>query len=229
MRQRLNNNAGSLALLALIVSLLGTGAVGANAVGVLVGSKQIRNGSILTQDIHKSAVKSSDIGPAAVQSTDVEDGAIDSTDIGNGEVEPQDVTMPDPAQLKESDVATFVPTVDFALLDIVGSYSKDDPTSVLEVDWTGSVEGHNGGEASGCVFQLRVDGQPPAGGGGEIFGKGLTSASASALFPGLAAGPHQVEIWARKVLPNTGMGDSCTVGPAEAGIKQTVVVSELVV
>jgi hypothetical protein len=96
------------------------------------------------------------------------------------------------------------------------------------VDWTGSVEGHNGGETSGCVFQIRVDGQPSAAGAGEVFGKGLTSVSASALFTGLAAGPHKIEIWARMVV-DTSAGNSCTVGPAAAGIGQTVVVSEQVV
>ena len=239
------NYANVAATVALVVALTGTTAM---ATGVIVTSKQIKNGSILTQDIHKNAVKTSDIGQAAVGSADIKNesvagsdigdgqvgsadigtGQIDSTDIGNGQVTPQDVTMPDPEQLKETDIASITPTLNFALVDAVGSYTKEDPTSSLEVDWTGSVLGENGGEVSGCVFQLRVDGQPPQGGGGEVFGKGITSVSASALFPGLPAGAHQIEIWAKMVV-DTPAGDKCTVGPAAAGIGQTVVVSEQVI
>src|ERR1044072_1227515 len=75
--------------LALVVALTG---VGAQASGVFVTSKQIRNGTILSQDIHKSAVKSSDLG----------NGTVKSEDIGSGQVEPQDVTMPSPEQIQEA-------------------------------------------------------------------------------------------------------------------------------
>jgi hypothetical protein len=203
------------ATLALVIALSG---IGTALAGVIVGSKQIKNGSILSRDIHK----------AGVRSTDVKNGTIGSADIGDGDVQPQDVTMPSPAQIKDSDVAAIVPTLDFALVETVGSYAKEDPNSILEVDWTGSVRGENGGEQSGCVFQLRVDGQPAPGGAGEVFGRGLTSVSASALFSGLPAGPHQIEIWARMTI-NAAMGNSCMVGPAAAGVAQTIVVSEQVI
>jgi hypothetical protein len=223
------NYANVVATLALVIALTSAGAM---AGSVFVTSKQIRNGSILTQDIHKGAVKTSDIGTSAVGSSDIKSDAVQSSDIGTGQVTPQDVTMPDPEQLREQDVATSNPTMAFAKLDDVGSYTKEDPTSTLEVDWTGSVEGHNGGEVSGCVFQIRVDGQPAQGGGGEVFGQGITSVAAAALFGGLGTGPHQIEIWARLAAQEPGMGgkfDSCTVGPAAADIAQTVVVSEQVI
>jgi len=225
------------------------------ATGVLVTSKQIKNGSILTQDIHKNAVTDKSIGSNAVTSTDIKNdavgaedigagqvdseaigtGQVSSSDIGNGQVTPQDVTMPGPEQIKDSDVAKLAPaSLAFQRLDEVGSYTKEDPDSALQVEWTGSVDGHNEGEASGCVFQLRVDGQPPQGGGGEVFGLGVVSIADSALFSGLGSGPHAIEIWARLAqFEPTPMGgpnaNSCTVGPAAAGISQTIVVSELVI
>lgn len=234
--------------MALVLSIAALCVGGAMASGVLVTSKQIKNGSILTQDLHANVVKdktlaansvtSSDIGADQVTAPDIGVGQVDSEAIGNGEVSsadigsgqvtPQDMNMPDPSQLKDGDVAVLAtPTLEFQKVDDVGSYTKEDPSSDLEVDWTGSVRGENGGEASGCVFQLRVDGQPAPNGGGEVFAKGLTSVSSTALFGALPTGQHAVEIWARITIA-TGMGNSCTVGPAAAGIGQTVVVSEQV-
>ncbi len=226
--KKLNEYSGVLALAALVASVAALCVGGAVAGSVLVGSKQIRNGSILTQDIHKAAVKASDIGTGAVRSADLQNGAVQSADIGNDQVEPANLDVPPPAQLKDSGVASITPTLSFARVDVVGIYSKEDPASVLEVDWTGSVRGENGGEASGCVFQLRVDGQPAPAGGGEVFARGLASVSAAALFPGLGPGPHQIEVWARMTI-DTPSGNNCTVGPAAAGVGQTVVVSEQVV
>lgn len=244
--------------LALVVAIAALCVGGAMASGVLVTSKQIKNGSILTQDLHKNAVKGKDIaensvgsseigagqvtapdigadqvtapaiGAGQVDSEAIGNGDVSSADIGNGQVQPQDVTMPEPEQLKDGDTAVLAaPTLEFQKVDDVGTYLKEDAESELEVDWTGSVKGENGGEASGCVFQLRVDGQPAPNAGGEVFGKGLTSVSATALFGPLPVGGHAVEIWARITIA-TGMGNSCTVGPAAAGIGQTVVVSEQV-
>jgi hypothetical protein len=215
--------------LALVFALAALCVGGAMATGVIVTSKQIKNGSILTQDIHKSAVKSTDIGTSAIHSTDIKNGAVDSADIGNGEVTPIDVTMPNPEQIKEAGGSVANPSMAFAKADDVGGFIKEDPSAVVEIDWTGSVEGHNGGEVSGCVFQLRIDGLPAPSGGGEVFGKGITSVAATALFPTIPTGPHQVEIWARLAAQEAGMGgafDSCTVGPPAAGIGQTIVITE---
>jgi hypothetical protein len=244
--------------MALVIAIAALCVGGALAGGVLVTSKQIKNGSILTQDLHKNSVKGKDIATDSVTSSDIGadqvtapdigadqvtseaigagqvnseaigNGDVSSADIGNGQVGPQDVNMPDPSQLKDEDVAVLAaPTLEFQKVDDVGTYTKEDATSDLEVDWTGSVKGENGGEASGCVFQLRVDGQPAPSGGGEVFAKGLTSVSATALFGQLPTGAHAIEIWARVTIA-TSMGNSCIVGPAAAGIGQTVVVSEQV-
>jgi hypothetical protein len=185
------------ATLALVLAV-GTG--GAYADQILVGSKQIRNGSILSQDIHKDGVKSSD--------------------IDNGTVHPADVTMPPPDQLQESDTASAQVGTDFQLVDVVGTYDKQDPTSTLEVDWTGTAVG------TPCWFQIRVDGQPSGTTGGDVYANGgiPISVSATALFEGLPTGSHQIEVWARA--PST---RSCVVGPAAAELGQTFVVSEQVV
>jgi hypothetical protein len=216
------------ATVALVVALVGV--PGVTAGGLLVTSKQIKNNSITSKDLRKSAVKTSDIGTNAVRSADIQTGAVESADIGEGEVTPGDVTMPDPTQIKFNGTATIEPQpgqLDFQKVVDLGSYAKVDPASALEVTWTGSVEGRNGGEVSGCVFQLRIDGSPAPAGGGEVFGLNLVSVSASALFPGLPPGPHAVEVWA-KINVDTS-SNRCTVGPAKAGIGQTLVAHEVVI
>jgi hypothetical protein len=212
------------ATVALVVALVGV--PGVTAGGLLVTSKNVKNNSITSADIKKSTLKTSDIGTGAVRSADIQTGAVESADIGAGEVTPEDVTMPDPAQIKYSGTSMIeipVGNKDFHKVTDLGSYTKVDATAALELTWTGSVEGHNGGEASGCVFQLRVDGSPSPNGGGEVFGLNLVSVSASALFPGLAVGPHTIEVWARV---NLATDSQCTVGPQKAGIGQTVLAEE---
>lgn len=210
--------------LALLFSLAALCIGGAAATGVFVTSKQIKDGAILSQDIHKSAVRSSDIGGGAVKSADILDGAVGSADIGTGQVQPEDVSMPSPAQLQETDVSAIMAGDAFALADNAGIYNKIDPTSVLEVDWSGTASAG----FSPCKFQLRVDGQPSSASAGELYvANGSTlSVAVSALFSGLATGPHQIEVWAVSALEGS---YPCTVGPASAGIGQTFVVSEQVV
>lgn len=207
------------ATLALVVALTSAGAMAGT---VLIGSKQIRNGSILTQDIHKGGVKSSDIANSTVQ----------SGDIGAGEVEPQDVTMPEPEQIREADVASTSVGPEFALVDTVGSYVKEDPTSILQVDWNGTAQaGTVEGGGSSCTFQMRVDGQPAPDSGGMVVVSIVAqplSVSVSALFGALSAGPHTIEVWAKSKTQAPG-GDPCIVGPAGAGIPQSFIVSEQVV
>jgi len=248
-RRRLPSYSAVVSTLALVFALGAFCIGGAMATGVIVTSKQIKNGSILSQDIHRDAVKTSDIGRDAVGSADIKNesvegadigngqvggadigaGQVDSSDIGNGQVTPQDVTMPDPKQLQESDTSVADIGGDaFVLLDSVGTYVKEDSTSVLEVNWTGTVGSPSG---SGCIFQLRVDQQPSAASGGLTFlqsgPEAASSVSADALFTGLQAGPHTVEVWARQT---QGPGTTrCIVGPASPGISQTFVVSEQVI
>jgi hypothetical protein len=220
---------------ALVIALVGV--PGVTAGGLLVTGKQIKNGTISTKDLRNGGVKTADIGTNAVRSADIQEGAVESVDIGEGQVTggdigtgqvtPEDVTMPAPGQCKFDGTATLTPSLDFQKVTDLCTYNKTDASSDLEVSWTGSVLGENGGETSGCVFQLRVDGQIAPNGGGEVFGKGVVSVSSSALFPALGTGVHVVEVWARITLGNSA-SNTCTVGPQKAGIGQTTVVSEVV-
>lgn len=235
----------AVAILALVAAVSGA----AGAATVFVTSKQIKNGTILSQDIHKQAVRSTDlqnegvkapdigtgqvtsseIGNGDVASADIGEGEVHSGDIGANQVTPSDVEAPEPEQLVEADAASGpATTAGFALLDVVGTYAKEDPTSVLEVDWSGSAAA---GQFGACLFQLRVDGQPAGASAGQVYLSpgDVTSVSASALFDGLGAGPHQVEVWAMIGANHIGEEFTCTVGPAAAGIGQTFVVSEQVV
>ncbi|HET9198222.1 MAG TPA: hypothetical protein VFN92_08230 [Solirubrobacterales bacterium] len=212
------------ATVALVVALVGV--PGVTAGGLLVTSKQIKNNSITSADLRKSAVKTSDLGTGAVRSADIQTGAVESADIGEGEVTPGDVTMPDPIQLQVTSPNAIEANSDFALVANAGTYSKVDPTSVLQVDWTGTARSPFGTD---CLFQLRVDGQPSSPTGGLLFvasGPAI-GVSASAIFSNLPPGPHTVQVWARDA--RTSGPTRCIVGPEEAGIAQTFVVGELVV
>lgn len=107
---------------------------------------------------------------------------------------------------------------------VMGTYAKRDPTSVLQLTWTGTARA----DFSPCIFQLRVDGQPPIGGGGEVYvqNSNTVSVSAQGLFTALSPGPHEVAVYAR--LPVAGGSHPCTVGPEHAQIAQTVNAAELI-
>src|ERR1044072_6730621 len=104
--------------------------------------------------------------------------------------------MPSPEQIQEpaGDVAMAEVSTAFALVDLVGTYTKEDPKSLLQVDWIGTAAG----DVPPCVFQLRVEGQPSGNGGGEAFAHDTTNVSTSALFFCLTAAPHQTEHWAEE-------------------------------
>lgn len=214
----------AVAVLALVAALSGIG--GAYAGTVLIGSKQIRNGSLLTQDYKTGSVRTSDVQNGTVSTPDLENGGIDSVDIGTNEVTPSDLELPDPKQVVEPESSPSQVGGDFVNVDPVTTYTKVDPTSVLEVTWTGSASAG----FSPCQFQLRVDGQPAAPGAGVIYvsnGSIQGNVSLTASFEGLAEGPHEVAIFAR----TTGGGGSpqpCTVSPPEAQIMQTFLIGEQV-
>lgn len=220
-----------LSAFALIAALGGIG--GALANQVLISSKQIRNGSVKSVDLANGGVKSVDVKNGTVDSQDIANNGVASPDIEEGAVESEALDLPEPTQCHVAgSTKVNPPDTAFVKLADVCTYAKTTDESVLEVSWAGSVEGHNGGEASGCVFQLRVNGSPSSQGGGEAFGKGIASIAAVGLFPGLKAEPITVEIWARLALQGPGMGgnfDSCTLGPAAASTPQTIDVAEAVV
>lgn len=211
----------TVAVLALVAALGGVG--GAVAGTALIGSKQIKNGS----------VKSIDLKNDGVQSADLAANSVEGEALAPASVEGEVLALPEPTECQVTGATTIRPGTAFEKLADICTANKVEATSALEVTWSGTAEGHNGGEASGCVFQLRVNGQPSAQGGGETFVKGTGAASATALFTGLGSGPVTVELWARLVNPASNMNptsDICTLGPASAGgVMQTVDVSEAVV
>lgn len=208
-----------------LVFAIATG--GAYAVDKITSS-DIPPNTIKSSDLAKNSVRSPDLKASAVQSSDIKTGAVTTSDIGEGQVEPVDVTAPTPGQLTVG--AGVAPPLQgsstFQQVATAGGYTKSDPTSLLEVAWTGTASA----EGLACIFQLRIDGQPSGGAVAEVFvpAGGAISVSATALFAGLAEGPHTVSVWARNLVDAEG-AHTCTVGPAGPGITQTFVVSEVVV
>lgn len=163
-----------------------------------------------------------------ITSEDIKNGTIRKVDLRKNAVTPQKVKFPraraiQGAGASAAAAATVADT--FEPVAQMGTYKKLDAGSVLQVTWSGTADS---GDLA-CIFQLRVDGQPPAGGGGEVYLRsGATlSVSVQALFSGLGAGEHSVEIYAR--MPDfSGTEYPCTVNPPAAQIEQTVNAAELV-
>jgi hypothetical protein len=209
-----------------LVAALG-GVAGAGAAGVLIGSKQIKNGTVKSIDLRNNGVQSADLTNGGVSSADLQDNGVSSPDLAPGSVEGEAIDVAGPVQCQVAGAVTIVPTLEFQKVTDLCTYTKVEGVTPLEVDWTGSVEGRNGGEAGGCTFQLRANDVPSAQGGGETFGKGLSPANAAAIFAGIPAGPVTVSVWA-KISIDSPIGNSCTVGPEAAGIVQTVTVAEAI-
>lgn len=228
---RLNRHSGVLALAALVISVAGAGVVTAPAAVKLLTGKQIKNGSLTSADLKNATVNSADLKNNAIGSTDLRNGAVGSTDLATGSVQssdvkdgavtPSDVTMPPPEALS-ADSPTGNVTGVFTLVSTAGQVTKEDPTSVLKLDWSGAVrtEGSNA-----CVWQLRVNGalttSPST---GEVLTRtGVESVSTSVLFPGLPAGPLTIEVWARNV---TGGPTPTTCSLGAEGLDSTIVATE---
>jgi hypothetical protein len=113
-------------------------------------------------------------------------------------------------------------TDQFTPVAILGTYDKGDPNSVLRVDWTGGA----GVQNSPCEFQIRVDGQPGAGGDVVVYQSAEWIAT-SALYSGLPTGVHEVEVYAR--LSNfAGQDYGCFVDPDVKAPRSVGTVTELV-
>lgn len=215
------------ATLALILSLGGT----AYAVTALEPN------SVGTVQLKAGAVRSTDLAANAVRTTDIRKDAVRSSDVATNGIQSADVNLPDPTLTTEADGAgSFAPADGtYVKLDDVGTFDKVDPTSAIEVDWSGVVASRfspSSGTSIPCGLQLRVDGAVELRGAGELYvGSGdTTSAATSAIFEGLPVGTHTVELWARSL----GMGGApapanCVVGPDDADVSQTATVTELAI
>lgn len=227
-----------LSTLALVVALTGVGLVQA---GVIVTSKQIKNGTIVSADIHKAGVKSTDVANGTIGSADIGNGDVGGVDIGEGQVgagdiganqvTPTDVEFP-PAAIATPDTINGPVTVGtFAKLGTLDTLQKVQAESSLEVTLAGVVS--NGQNTGGCVFQLRVNGAPPVAGGGEAFASSQpVNVGPTTAFEGVAAGSVEIEVWAKAgdFVPGPGVTQaSCIVGPGNPGIDTTVLAIEQVV
>lgn len=181
--------------------------------------------AVTGEAIKPDAVGTSDIDAGAVTSEQIGNGDIKSQDIGDGEVTPEDITVPGPQQFVIGTTSGSV-GAEYGKVADVGTYRKQDPTSILSVGWNGTAEAPR----QSCVFQLRVDGQPAPGDAGLTFVSleafSTINVASSALFPGLGGGNHTIEVWARAITGGAAITDPCVVGSEEAGIPQTFVVSE---
>lgn len=219
-----------LSVVAIVAALTGVGTT--LATQRLVTGAQIKNGSITTKDLKNNGVKAADLAPNSVGSTEIQTdavgteelapGAVHTSDIGADQVTAGDVDLPEPEQIVKAPEAPDMVGTEFTLVDEVGAYVKEDPTSKLQIAWTGSASAG----FSPCQFQLRVDGAAATSGAGVVYVQNSSTLSVSdtALFEGLGAGAHQVQVFARSTQP--GQAFPCTVGPSEAGIDQTFVVTE---
>lgn len=188
-------------VIALVVALTSAGAV---AKTVLLTGKQIKNNSLTTLDIRNDTVS--------------------SADIGEGAVTPSDMTLPPPCELSLPDNASAVVSDQFTKLGYVGNCVKEQPESLVNLTWSGVVESSSGVT---CLYQLRINGQPSAVGGGEVFSQsGAVNVSTSAIFSGIPTGPVPIEVWA-KYTATAGLNEpTCKLGPPTQGIDSTFIFNE---
>jgi hypothetical protein len=203
------------------VDLKNNGVQTADIANGTVDSEDLGANSVGSEEIQTNAVGSEELAANAVGSEEIAPGAVHSSDIGDNQVTSEDVDLPEPEQIVTPPEAPDMVGNEYALVDEVGSYIKEDPTSGLSVSWTGSAAAG----FSPCLFQIRVDGTASANGAGVIYvANGSTiSVSGTALFEGLGTGPHAIQVWAHSTINGS---FPCTVGPVVAGVDQTFVVSE---
>jgi hypothetical protein len=228
----------ALSILALIVAVAAGAVGGAIASGVIITTKQIKNNTITSKDLKNgAAVKSTDITNGTVASADIGNGDVASADIGEGEVHtgdiganavtPADVQLPPPVQETEG-IGSPQPVVEgaFSKIATITTYSKVQAESTLEVSWSGAVAS---GTGTNCVYQLRVNGASPVGGGGEVFATGsAVNVSTTAAFAGLPVGPATIEVWA-KASAALSATPTCVIDPPNPGIESTFVIAEAIV
>ena len=77
----------ALSIIALILAVTAGAVGGALANGVLIGSKQIRNGSVKSVDLKNNGVQSADVQNGTVSSADVKNDGIASSDLAPNSVE----------------------------------------------------------------------------------------------------------------------------------------------
>lgn len=211
--------------LALVLAVMGLCMGGAIAAGKLViTSANLKNNTVRSIDLRNSGIDSKDIGTNEVTATDIATSAVGTTDIATNAVTPSDVELPAPVALAPGITSGTVNTSAFASIVSAGAYVKVQPESTLEVSWAGVA---GSGPATNCVFQVRVDGAEPTGGGGEVFTLGEPiNVSTLGLFPGLPAGPHTIEVWAKASAYIGGGSPTCQVGGM--GVDSTFVIDEQV-
>lgn len=180
-----------------------------------------------TTQIQKGAVRSSDLRNGTVADADIGENAISSDEIGTGSIGTSEAGFPEGETAVEQpgDVASANVEGEFALVDVVTTYDKESAETGLVVTWDGTA----GSGMLPCVFQIRVDGQPSGPNAGETYMTSGSSGNVSAgtEFAGLAAGPHEISVYAH-TLNAAGAAYPCTVGPASAAIGQTFQIDEVV-
>lgn len=212
MRNKFSN---IISVFALVIALTSAGAW---AKTNLIGTHQIKNGAITAKKLKKNAVTTEKIKA----------GAITTQDVGANQITPANVRMPVPKQIDPPGAIQPV-TPAFTPVYVAGTYDKQTTESVLQVSWGGAVAS---GPSTSCVFQLRVNGQEPSNGGGEVFaGSEAVNVSTTSLFTGLGIEPVSIEVWAKDTFFVSGGGatePSCIVGPIRTSVNSTFVASEIV-
>lgn len=205
--------------LAIVLALLALCLGGALASGriIITSSSQIKNGAVTSKDVKNNTVRSADLGPNSVTGTEIDPNA----------VEPSDVALPpavetNPPVAAVTDPNPFSPSA-YEVIGTVGTFDKQQAESQLEVQWSGVISA--GGAATLCVYQLRVNGQPSPGGGGEaVAHEGVINVATGALFSA-PVGPANIEVWAR-VTSTADPAATCGVGGL--GVASTFIFNEAI-
>jgi hypothetical protein len=110
---------------------------------------------------------------------------------------------------------------DFEQLDAIGNFTKVRAGTNIRITWNSLVNTTGTEGTNFCDYQIRVDDTAPP---GRQFGHvtnygGEAPASATAIFPDVSAGVHEVSIWVR--------GSATSCGMNRGNFENTAIVEEL--
>ena len=196
-----------------------------------VTSAKIVEGTITTADLANSSVTSAKILDGTIASPDIANGAVTLSKISNTGASAKNVLQYTGSTI----VWDYAPgsiirytflnadcnqlqnfTGTFQKIGNIGTVSKVDPGSILEVSYYGRVSVENV-TTTGAYFEMRVDDVATTNGRANLhvknseIGTSGISAFFTAVFSGLSAGNHTISMWVRA--QGTGTGTYASYNP----------------
>lgn len=171
------------------------------------------------------AYAADELGKNSVGARELEKNAVRSQEVASNAVGSKEVDLPRPETIAAGGAPSLPQHGSTDPQKLLGQpYVKQDAATVLRVDWSGAVVSNG----VPCVFEVRLDGQPSQSQPLYLDAQSKLSVATSVVFPGVPAGPHEVQVWARSTATVGGsFSGACSLGIPDVGIGQSLVVEEV--